>query len=114
MMLDDIVVNYMIKGIKETFSLQGAEMKEKTVAEGKVKLKFQRGSLKLQAEFGNNEISEIVYSNFINKHWHEKVSLNEFKASFNEFLEEGQYADVHDIEEIAEQICRNIKQEKLF
>lgn len=41
-MLTDVMVNFMIEKCRKTYNLENAILKEKTVAENKVKFKFEK------------------------------------------------------------------------
>lgn len=112
-MLSDLMVNYMNNGIKKTFDLEGSELKEKVIADKKVKFKFERGSLKLQIEFGEHEITQIIYDNFIDKEWHKSVTLNDFREYFNDYLATTNDTTINQIEVAADKICQKISSSKL-
>lgn len=112
-MLDDLMVNFMKEGIIKVFDIDGAELKEKVVGDKKIKFKFERGSLKLQIEFGEDEIIGIVYDNFIDKDWYEYVTLNEFMAHFRDYLDNMNDTTTNQIRVAADRICHKIRQSKL-
>ena len=41
------------------------EQKIPAIADNKIRFKFERNGLKLQVEFGNDDISNIIYNNFL-------------------------------------------------
>ena len=113
-MLKDAVVNYMIHGIRNTFKVEGMFLKEKMVAEDKVKLKFDRLGFKITVEFDNKKISEIIYENFLSEYDRNCFMMWEFEERFKEYTEICNTLEPGEIEKMVERIVTDIKNGKLF
>lgn len=114
-MLADVVVNFMITKCRKTYNLENAILKEKTVAENKVKFKFERkGGLKLQVEFGSEDIADIIYNNFLNEAQTENITVSEFKTRLNDYLELNDVELEERLNSLVYEIISDVNSEKLF
>lgn len=114
-MLADVVVNFMIQKCRKTYNLENAILKEKTVADNKVKFKFEKmGGLKLQVEFGNEDIANIIYNNFLNETETENITAGEFKARLNDYLELNDIETEEKLNSLVYEIIEDVNSEKLF
>ncbi len=114
-MLADVVVNFMKQKCRKTYNLENAILKEKTVADNKVKFKFEKmGDLKLQVEFGNEDIANIIYNNFLNETETENITAGEFKARLNDYLELNDIETEEKLNSLVYEIIEDVNSEKLF
>ena len=113
-MLIDQVVNFMIEQCRRTYNLQDATLKEKTVADNKVKFKFEKYELVLTVEFKNERIAFIIYNNFLSERQTENITIEEFAGKYKDYLENTNIDSEEDLEKITQNILKEIKSGKLF
>ena len=113
-MLENNIVDYMIRECKANYNLDGAKLIKKSVEDKKVQFVFKRSDLKLSAEFQNDKISNIIYNNFLSDNQRENVTEQEFTERMSEMLEITDIENMHQIDEIAKKIIKDINSSKLF
>lgn len=113
-MLENNIVDYMIRECKANYNLDGAKLIKKSVEDKKVQFIFKRSDLKLSAEFQNDKISNIIYNNFLSDNQRENVTEQEFTERMSEMLEITDIENMHQIDEIAKKIIKDINSSKLF
>ena len=113
-MLENNIVDYMIRECKANYSLDGAKLIKKSVEDKKVQFVFKRSDLKLSAEFQNDKISNIIYNNFLSDNQRENVTEQEFTERMSEMLEITDIENMQQIDEIAKKIIKDINSSKLF
>ena len=113
-MLENNIVDYMIRECKANYNLDGAKLIKKSVEDKKVQFVFKRSDLKLSAEFQNDKISNIIYSNFLSDNQRENVTEQEFTERMSEMLEITDIENMQQIDEIAKKIIKDINSSKLF
>ena len=113
-MLENNIVDYMIRECKANYNLDGAKLIKKSVEDKKVQLVFKRSDLKLSAEFQNDKISNIIYNNFLSDNQRENVTEQEFTERMSEMLEITDIENMQQIDEIAKKIIKDINSSKLF
>ena len=64
-MLNDNLVNYMVKECRGVYNLDKSKLIKKSVEDKKVIFEFKRSDLKLKVEFANDKIAGIIYNNFL-------------------------------------------------
>lgn len=74
----------------------------------------KRGGLKLQVEFGNEDIAYIIYNNFLNDTETENITASEFKARLNDYLELNDVETEENLNSLVYEIIEDINSEKLF
>jgi len=114
MILIDAVVNYAIRGIQNTFKVDGLQLVEKTTGESKVKFKFDRMGLKLTVEFPNSDLASIVYYNFLEDEVRDDIMEFEFVERFKDYLDVSNPFDSEAVEKAVKRICDDIRSSKLF
>ena len=67
-MLNDNLVNYMVKECRGVYNLDKSKLIKKSVEDKKVIFEFKRSDLKLKVEFANDKIAGIIYNNFLTDH----------------------------------------------
>ena len=113
-MLENNIVDYMIRECKANYNLDGAKLIKKSVEDKKVQFVFKRSDLKLSAEFQNDKISNIIYNNFLSDNQRENVTEQEFTERMSEMLEITDIENMQQIDEIAKKIIKDINSSKLF
>lgn len=113
-MLENNIVDYMIRECKTNYNLDGAKLIKKSVEDKKVQFVFKRSDLKLSAEFQNDKISNIIYNNFLSDNQRENVTEQEFTERMSEMLEITDIENMQQIDEIAKKIIKDINSSKLF
>ena len=113
-MLENNIVDYMIRECKSNYNLDGAKLIKKSVEDKKVQFVFKRSDLKLSAEFQNDKISNIIYNNFLSDNQRENVTEQEFTERMSEMLEITDIENMQQIDEIAKKIIKDINSSKLF
>lgn len=113
-MLENNIVDYMIRECKANYNLDGAKLIKKSVEDKKVQFVFKRSDLKSSAEFQNDKISNIIYNNFLSDNQRENVTEQEFTERMSEMLEITDIENMHQIDEIAKKIIKDINSSKLF
>lgn len=113
-MLENNIVDYMIRECKANYNLDGAKLIKKSVEDKKVQFVFKRSDLKLSAEFQNDKISNIIYNNFLSDNQRENVTEQEFAERMSEMLEITDIENMQQIDEIAKKIIKDINSSKLF
>jgi len=113
-MLENNIVDYMIRECKANYNLDGAKLIKKSVEDKKVQFVFKRSDLKLSAEFQNDKISNIIYNNFLSYNQRENVTEQEFTERMSEMLEITDIENMQQIDEIAKKIIKDINSSKLF
>ena len=113
-MLDNNIVDYMIRECKANYNLDGEKLIKKSVEDKKVQFVFKRSDLKLSAEFQNDKISNIIYNNFLSDNQRENVTEQEFTERMSEMLEITDIENMQQIDEIAKKIIKDINSSKLF
>ena len=113
-MLENNIVDYMIRECKANYNLDGAKLIKKSVEDKKVQFVFKRSDLKLSAEFQNDKISNIIYNNFLSDNQRENVTEQEFTERMSEMLEITDIENMQQIDEIAKKIVKDINSSKLF
>ncbi len=113
-MLVDEIMNYMSEKCRKTYNLETAILKEKTIANNKIKFKFERNGLKLQVEFSNEDISSIVYNNFLDEKRVENVTFGEFREKLQDYIENIGIDSKEKLDEAVNRILEEINQSKLF
>lgn len=113
-MLENNIVDYMIRECKANYNLDGAKLIKKSVEDKKVQFVFKRSDLKLSAEFQNDKISNIIYNNFLSDNQRENVTEQEFTEKMSEMLEITDIENMQQIDEIAKKIIKDINSSKLF
>ena len=113
-MLENNIVDCMIRECKANYNLDGAKLIKKSVEDKKVQFVFKRSDLKLSAEFQNDKISNIIYNNFLSDNQRENVTEQEFTERMSEMLEITDIENMHQIDEIAKKIIKDINSSKLF
>nr|DAK27533.1 MAG TPA: dissimilatory sulfite reductase D [Caudoviricetes sp.] len=113
-MLENNIVDYMIRECKANYNLDGAKLIKKSVEDKKVQFIFKRSDLKLSAEFQNDKISNIIYNNFLSDNQRENVTEQEFTERMSEMLEITDIENMQQIDEIAKKIIKDINSSKLF
>lgn len=113
-MLENNIVDYMIRECKVNYNLDGAKLIKKSVEDKKVQFIFKRSDLKLSAEFQNDKISNIIYNNFLSDNQRENVTEQEFTERMSEMLEITDIENMQQIDEIAKKIIKDINSSKLF
>jgi len=113
-MLENNIVDYMIRECKANYNLDGAKLIKKSVEDKKVQFVFKRSDLKLSAEFQNDKISNIIYNNFLSDNQRENVTEQEFIERMSEMLEITDIENMQQIDEIAKKIIKDINSSKLF
>ena len=101
-MLENNIVDYMIRECKANYNLDGAKLIKKSVEDKKVQFVFKRSDLKLSAEFQNDKISNIIYNNFLSDNQRENVTEQEFTERMSEMLEITDIENMQQIDEIAD------------
>ena len=107
-------MNYMREKCRKTYNLETAILKEKTIANNKIKFKFERNGLKLQVEFSNEDISSIVYNNFLDEKRVENVTFGEFREKLQDYIENIGIDSKEKLDEAVNRILEEINQSKLF
>ena len=113
-MLENNIVDYMIRECKANYNLDGAKLIKKSVEDKKVQFVFKRSDLKLSAEFQNDKISNIIYNNFLSDNQRENVTEQEFTERMSEMSEITDIENMQQIDEIAKKIIKDINSSKLF
>ena len=113
-MLVDEIVNYMSEKCKKTYNLETAILKEKTIADNKIRFKFERNGLKLQVEFGNDDISNIIYNNFLTENQTENVTYGEFREKMQDYIESTVIDSKEKLDTIVLKIIEDVRSSKLF
>ena len=113
-MLENNIVDYMIRECKANYNLDGAKLIKKSVEDKKVQFVFKRSDLKLSAEFQNDKISNIIYNNFLSDNQRENVTEQEFTERMSEMLEITDIENMQQIDEITKKIIKDINSSKLF
>lgn len=113
-MLENNIIDYMIRECKANYNLDGAKLIKKSVEDKKVQFVFKRSDLKLSAEFQNDKISNIIYNNFLSDNQRENVTEQEFTERMSEMLEITDIENMQQIDEIAKKIIKDINSSKLF
>ena len=113
-MLENNIVDYMIRECKANYNLDGEKLIKKSVEDKKVQFVFKRSDLKLSAEFQNDKISNIIYNNFLSDNQRENVTEQEFTERMSEMLEITDIENMQQIDEIAKKIIKDINSSKLF
>ena len=113
-MLENNIVDYMIRECKANYNLDGAKLIKKSVEDKKVQFVFKRSDLKLSAEFQNDKISNIIYNNFLSDNQRENLTEQEFTERMSEMLEITDIENMQQIDEIAKKIIKDINSIKLF
>lgn len=113
-MLENNIVDYMIRECKSNYNLDGSKLIKKSVEDKKVQFVFKRSDLKLSAEFQNDKISNIIYNNFLSDNQRENVTEQEFTERMSEMLEITDIENMQQIDEIAKKIIKDINSSKLF
>ena len=113
-MLENNIVDNMIRECKANYNLDGAKLIKKSVQDKKVQFVFKRSDLKLNIEFQNDKISNIIYNNFLSDNQRENVTEQEFTERMSEMLEITDIENMQQIDEIAKKIIKDINSSKLF
>ena len=113
-MLVDEIVNYMSEKCRKIYNLETATLKEKTIADNKIRFKFERNGLKLQVEFGNDDISNIIYNNFLTENQTENVTYGEFREKMQDYIESTVIDSKEKLDTIVLKIIEDVRSSKLF
>ena len=113
-MLENNIVDYMIRECKANYNLDGAKLIKKSVEDKKVQFVVTRSDLKLSAEFQNDKISNIIYNNFLNEAQTENITVSEFKARLNDYLELNDVESEERLNSLVYEIIADVNSEKLF
>lgn len=113
-MLENNIVDYMIRECKGTYNLDGAKLIKKSVEDKKVIFEFKRSDLKLKVEFANDRIANIIYNNFLSDLQRENVTEQEYTERMSEMLKITDIDEMNQIDEISNKIIKEINSGKLF
>jgi len=113
-MLNDNLVNYMVKECRGVYNLDKSKLIKKSVEDKKVIFEFKRSDLKLKVEFANDKIAGIIYNNFLTDHQRENVTEQEYTERMSEMLETVDIENIRQIDEISNKIIKDINSSKLF
>ena len=84
------------------------------VADNKIKFKFERNGLKLQVEFSNDDISSVIYNNFLDEKQTENVTFQEFRVKLEDYIDTIGIDSKEKLDQAVSRILEEINQSKLF
>lgn len=113
-MLENNVVDYMIRECVANYNLDGTKLIKKSVEDKKVVFVFKRSDLKMSVEFANDKIANIIYNNFLTDNQRENVTEAEYVSRMSEMLEITDIENMTQIDEISKKIIKDINSGKLF
>lgn len=86
-MIQDGVVNYVVDKIKDLLDMEDGRLKEKTVVDGKIKLKYEKYGMKHQTEIADSQVPVFIYENLLDRTERDMIMCQDFVIMFKEYMD---------------------------